>query len=489
MGSYCCPLCEQEVSKELYERITGIWQEKEKIKKELQQERKALQHEKLKLKEHLESERKRLIAQQQKNLELALKKQEKAFSAKLLQVERESKKKDTTMEAERLALQKEKAALKDRFEAQQHRLAQQHDRRLALRLEKQEKAFQSKLQALDRNSKRKEAAVEKEFAKKAAAEINNFKREEKAKQYEVLQQLKINVARNAESRLQKAKEAVGKARQDLERRERLHQDRNMKLVKQYQTLQTRSAKELEARDKKIKSLQEQAQKNQTPQVLGLLEEQTFLDCLRKEFPRDHFEHTGKGGDIVHRISHQGKVAGTIAYELKKVATFQSKHIEQALKAKLIREADYGILVTNAKRSKSESGFFQSRGVIIIDPAGVLVLVSILRENLIQISKLNLSAEERNNTIRAVLDYIQSPVFSNSIRGIIQDTHDLYDGLKKEIQDHAKRWQDRLSKYRAINFQANQVESKVVRLLITDGKKSTMPAQIEMVPIALPSEIK
>jgi hypothetical protein len=30
MAKYYCPLCKQEVSKTLYEKITGIWQEKEK---------------------------------------------------------------------------------------------------------------------------------------------------------------------------------------------------------------------------------------------------------------------------------------------------------------------------------------------------------------------------------------------------------------------------------------------------------------------------
>lgn len=30
MESYLCPLCRQEVSKSIFEKITGIWDEKEK---------------------------------------------------------------------------------------------------------------------------------------------------------------------------------------------------------------------------------------------------------------------------------------------------------------------------------------------------------------------------------------------------------------------------------------------------------------------------
>lgn len=30
MESYICPLCKQEVSKSIFEKITGIWDEKEK---------------------------------------------------------------------------------------------------------------------------------------------------------------------------------------------------------------------------------------------------------------------------------------------------------------------------------------------------------------------------------------------------------------------------------------------------------------------------
>jgi len=85
-------------------------------------------------------------------------------------------------------------------------------------------------------------------------------------------------------------------------------------------------------------------------------------------------------------------------------------------------------------------------VIIIHPAGTLALVSILRDQLISLSKLKLSVGKRKQAIEGVLEYIQSPKFKNSIQSIIMDTEELYSHLEKEVKVHLKEWEFRLSKY-------------------------------------------
>ncbi len=140
----------------------------------------------------------------------------------------------------------------------------------------------------------------------------------------------------------------------------------------------------------------------------------MLAALQDKFPLDRFEHTGKGGDIVHYIKDSGKEVGIIVYELKRVSNFSNSHIQQTLAAKQTRNADYAILVTNAKRSKNDFGFSVAKGVIIIHPAAAMTIIAILREQLITISKLKLSNKQRDEATRAVLDYIHSPAFKNSI---------------------------------------------------------------------------
>ena len=223
-------------------------------------------------------------------------------------------------------------------------------------------------------------------------------------------------------------------------------------------------------------------------MLGLLEEAVFLKKLAESFPEDRFIHTGKGGDILQYVTYKKKEIGSIVYELKKVANFSKDHITQTLQAKEKREADYGILVTNAKRSKDDAGFSVSKSVIIIHPAAVMVLVTILREHLMTVSRLKLSGEQRKQTVQAVLEYIQSANFKNSVDNIIQDTLDLYEDLRKEVEKHTKTWEFRLSKYRGIYTKTNLIQSKVVYLIgDNENKKKLLPAK--MSDISFPIEIK
>jgi len=102
--------------------------------------------------------------------------------------------------------------------------------------------------------------------------------------------------------------------------------------------------------------------------------------------------------------------------------------------------------------------------------------------------LKLSKAKREKTINAVLEYIQSPAFRNSIENIMQDTKDLYDRLTKEVKDHLKTWEFRLEKYRNIHSKAYAIENKAVKLLADKDKKS-IAVEREITAIDLPSAIK
>nr|WP_276329225.1 DUF2130 domain-containing protein [Leptospira adleri] len=181
--------------------------------------------------------------------------------------------------------------------------------------------------------------------------------------------------------------------------------------------------------------------------------------------------------------------GRYLYELKKVSSFNNNYIKQTYEAKQLREADYGLLIINANRSKSDSGYSIAKGIFIVHPAGALVSLSILRENLLQIHNLKLGRTERDKAIKEVMEYVQSPIFANSIEGIIKDTIDLYDSLKKEVKDHLKSWELRFQKYKSINKQATMIDGKFNLLLareITESKKLISSQKLES--ISLPDHI-
>ncbi len=411
MPQYFCPLCKQPVEKKLYEKITGIWREKEKVLSQLKSKEKALLAKEKQMKQLLEAEKKKLAAQVKKQKE---------------------------------ELQKQKELL------------------------------------------------EKNFEKRIDAEISRAVSQEKARQKKAEKELKRKLKRqfeeSAKQIIEKEKQKLKKDKAVLEKKERIQMDRYRKLNQQYVSLQQRSQKHLEKANNKIKLLEEQLKKNQTPQVLGLLEEGVFLAKLKQNFPHDEFSHPGKKGDIVHFVKDRGRRVGSIVYELKKVSSFSTKHIEQTFLAKQQRNADYGILITNAKRKQNDFGFFVAKGIIVIHPAGALALISILRSQIIRIASLKLTEEKRSEAVRAVLEYIQSPSFRNSLEHIMEETKSLYEELTKEVKQHIKAWEVRLSKYRRMYASAYNIGSKVNRTLADNIQVKKEIKNEELSPIYLPQKI-
>jgi hypothetical protein len=426
MSKYYCPLCKQEVSRILYEKITGIWQEKESKLADLRAKEKQLLQKEKEMQVRFAAEKKSIVDREKKRFYGELAKKEKIW--------------DQTLKKEREALQRERRA------------------------------------------------AQASFKKKLAIEISRIMRQEKARTKDIERALRERFRSSTNKILEKEKKGLQRQRAALQRQEKVQMNKYRQLNEQYNSLQTKSRIAQEKATKKINELEEQLRRNRTPQVLGLLEEGIFLEKLKSMFPLDRYEHTGKGGDIIHRIMDKNVEIGTIVYELKKVSAFNKKHIVQAFEAKKQRNADYGILVTNAKRSKEDFGFSVVKGVIIIHPAGALVLVNIVREHLLRIAKLKLSAEKRGKTVQAVLDYIQGPTFRNGIEAIIEDTKELYLSLTKEVKEHIKTWELRINKYRGIQGGANLIDSKVVKLLDTEAEGKREIIEAEIVPIALPAKI-
>lgn len=427
MESYLCPLCRQEVSKSIFEKITGIWDEKEK----------------------------RLQAI--KNKEKDLKKREQSLIKK--------------------------------FEEDKKKLVASMDSRYKASLDLKIKAVQKSAQKEQEKLKKEKSALEKTFKNRLAVETNRLLNLEKVKQKHLMNDLQRKFEKQASQKIEKSNQALKKDKDRFEREKRVQANKYDQLNRQFSALQNKNVEEIRKREAKIQQLQEQLRKNKTPSELGFTNEKEMLLALQDKFPLDRFEHTGKGGDIVHYIKDGGKEVGIIVYELKRVSNFSNSHIQQTLTAKQTRNADYAILVTNAKRSKNDFGFSVTKG-IIIHPAAAMTIIAILREQLITISKLKLSNKQRDEATRAVLDYIHSPAFKNSIESIIDNTIELYDSMKKEVKDHISIWKDRLNRYNDINVKAIAIEGRVVNLIAPTGDiRKRLVKDSRISPIELPAEIK
>ncbi|MFA6064932.1 MAG: DUF2130 domain-containing protein [archaeon] len=301
--------------------------------------------------------------------------------------------------------------------------------------------------------KQKEAAIKKQLAKSIKSEFDI-----KAKQQKQLLEIKVS------EKMQNFKEKESQMRRKME----ISKQSAVRQLTSYQS-------KIGEQQKQIIALKNQLEKETTPSIEGLLEETVLLDRLKKEFPSDEFQHPGKGGDIIQIVKEKDVYIGKVLFECKKVKVFSKSHILQTAEAKMKRDADYGILVTNAT-SKNYKGFGQERGVIIVHPAGIIALVKILRENLLKIEQLKLNQSEKNEAIKRTLEYLEGPEFKNSLVDIVQQTIDLHESLRAEVKAHFKDWKNRLTCLERIKIKAELVENKTTTLLTKDQevqKKETL----------------
>ncbi|OGU40722.1 MAG: hypothetical protein A2315_12635 [Ignavibacteria bacterium RIFOXYB2_FULL_35_12] len=245
-----------------------------------------------------------------------------------------------------------------------------------------------------------------------------------------------------------------------------------------------SAKKYEQANEEIKKLKEQIEKGITPQIEGLLEESKLLTKLKELFPKDKFEHPGKGGDIIQFVVEQGKEIGRIVYECKKVKSFNKNHIEQAKEARRLREADFAILVTNAFPSKKQY-YFVEKTVFVISPVSLEPITYTLRESLVKIALLKVTNEAKQKAVQQVYDYLSSSEYNNKMNDVANQLIDLAKDLKVEIKSHRDRWEKRYSIYIRLYSDVGLIDSKLKGLVqnqLTDKTKLLPPPKKEFVEI-------
>jgi hypothetical protein len=242
---------------------------------------------------------------------------------------------------------------------------------------------------------------------------------------------------------------------------------------------------------RIKELEEQIKKQTTPQIEGLLYEEELIRELKKHFPADIFDHAGKKGDVIHHIlDKDGVEIGKIVYECKRVKKYDKKYIAQAFEAKQIRKADFAILVTTVMKPNTQ-GFFAERGILIVHPAGVVSLVSILRDQVVKIAQMKLGQQERDAAIKQTLKYLQSPEFTNSIEAITEEAINSYRELNNEVKKHLESWRRRYLSYVKIYDEAIKIKDTTATALSGGDAKASVEnttfPELQRATIDLPLE--
>jgi len=327
--------------------------------------------------------------------------------------------------------------------------------------------------------KKKEAEARK-AAKAAVAEQKRKFAEELRQRREAM---KIDFAKKLEVQTAAAV-AKGVAKQSREMRKKMLEfSRSETKRKQLEKSLKLALEKDQKSQEEIKRLQEQLEKGITPQIEGLLEEAKLMEHLQQLFPHDQFLHTGKGGDIIQTVIEQGKNAGKIVYECKKVKVFSQAHVKQASDAREQRQADFAVLVTNTFPAKKQF-YFVSNTVFVISPLSIEAVTYALRESLVKIAVLQLSNAAKEKAVNEVYNYLAGNEYSNKVNMMASQLLALAGDLKSEIYSHHQTWKKRYSAYKVLYLDLGTIDTKLKGLLtLGDGKEEIklLPSERQAYP--------
>lgn len=175
--------------------------------------------------------------------------------------------------------------------------------------------------------------------------------------------------------------------------------------------------------------------------LGEGAEVDLFEALKREFPDDDIVRVAKGmagADIIHVVMHNRKACGTIVYDSKNHLQFRTDHVTKLRSDQVAQKAEHAILSLR-KFPAGKSQFCHQDGVLLVNPARVVSVVILLRQQLAQVHGLRISAAERESKTVALYDFITSDRFSQHLARVDRTADELLEQQVKEKRQHDAMW--------------------------------------------------
>jgi hypothetical protein len=232
----------------------------------------------------------------------------------------------------------------------------------------------------------------------------------------------------------------------------------------------RSFEENQKLSTKVSDLQ-RALENKTAEELGEGAEVKLFDALKSEFPEDDIRRVPKGAagaDIIHTVMLSGKKCGTIIYDSKDHDQFRTEHVTKLRADQLAAGAEHAILATR-KLPRGTRQLELRDGVLLANPARVVVVATLIRQHLTQLYSLRVSNIEREKKTAALYEFIVSERCSSQLARIDERAEYLLEERKKEITWHKNNWNRQDEAIRAIQKAKADFEHQVSSIIGTSAK--------------------
>jgi hypothetical protein len=271
----------------------------------------------------------------------------------------------------------------------------------------------------------REAVIHREATAASAARIDKAERERKAAQQE---NKVLKATHRAE--MQRLLEA---------QRDALNKDK----AKEIAELKAGQFKREQFWEQRLKDMTREME-NKTAHELGEPAEIDLFETLTAAFPEDRISRVAKGvrgADVLVEVMDRDREAGKIVIDSKNHKNWKGDFTVKLRADQIAAKADWAILSTAKFPSGTRQLVIRDK-VIVADPARVVAVVHILREQIISSFIQKLSTNARNEKADQIYDFLLSPRCDDMLDELLRRAREIEVIDHQEMKAHQSVWSKR-----------------------------------------------
>ena len=362
-------------------------------------------------------------------------------------------------------LQEQFAGQKRDLDATRQALEKQQDELESQRLHQQEAIRLAINEGLSKEKKLLQQNLREQVREENAEVLQGLQDELKLKTVQVKE---LNKAKADVEKIKREKDELqDKLRLDYEKQTtNLIAEKTSKIRKEEQE---RIQLTVAERDKVITQLKGQLQEAQrqaeqgSMQLQGEVQELAIEDWLRQNFPLDNIEEIRKGergADCLQTVNtRQHGNCGTIYFESKRTKHFQPSWLEKFRQDIRDRNADIGVLVTQAMPADMEQMGLRD-GVWICSFEEFRGLCLVLRESLIRLSQAMTAQENRGEKMSLLYDFLTGNEFRLQVEAIVEGFTQMQADLNRERNAMQRHWRQREKQIEKVMISTTQMYGSI-----------------------------
>lgn len=264
---------------------------------------------------------------------------------------------------------------------------------------------------------------------------------------------KLASAQHAEAEFLRKQRAIDTERRELELtiQRRLHDERAQILNQAKKLAEDGLKLTVSEKDQMIASLKTKIDDLQrkveqgSQQFQGEVLEVELESLLRQKFPLDSIDPVAKGdsgGDVLQRVvGSQGQKCGTILWETKRTKTWSDGWLVKLRRDQRTAKAEIAVIVSQCL-PKGVDHFDLIDGVWVVSVETMVPVALALRQTLLQLHGVRMSAEGQQTKTELVYAYLTGPRFRQRVEAMLESVASMRTDLHQERQAITRLWSKR-----------------------------------------------